>query len=144
MRQQKQTEEAGSISGKKLRKGTYYKFLIVALDKNRKVISASSMIHVATKGGKVGNYKSMTVSKSVITKARNLRKGRTLKLNARAIAQSRRLPVKRHAGLKFGTTNKNIAVVNKYGTITAKKKGSCYVYVYAQSGVYKTVKVVVR
>ena len=34
-----------------------------------------------------------------------------------------------------------MAVVSKKGIITAKKKGKCSVYVYAQNGVYKKIKI---
>lgn len=133
-----------SISGKNLKKGTYYKFIIVALDKNGKVVSTSRLIHVATKGGKAGNHKSVTVSKSIITKAQKLKKGKTLKLNARAVALSTKQPVKKHAALRYESTNKSIATVSKNGTVTAKKKGTCYIFAYAQNGIFRKIKVVVR
>ena len=79
------------VAGKKVAKGTYYKFLVVALDKDNKVVSASKTIHAATKGGKAGNHKSVSVSKTVIEKAKKLKKGKTLKLGAKAVAQSKKL-----------------------------------------------------
>ncbi len=72
------------IAGKKVKKGTYYKFIIVALDKNNNVVSTSKIVHVATKGGKVGNHKSVTVKKTVLKKAKKLKKGKSLKLKAKA------------------------------------------------------------
>ena len=45
------------ICGKKLKKGKYYKFIVIAIDKNNKVVSTSKTVHVATKGGKVTNDK---------------------------------------------------------------------------------------
>jgi hypothetical protein len=133
-----------TLSIKRLKKGTYYKFMIVAIDGNDNVLSVSRMIHAATKGGKFGNHKSMTVSKSVAARAKKLKKGRTLKLNARTAAQSKKLKVKKHVGLRYESTNSKIATVSKSGKITAKKKGTCYVYAYAQDGVYKKVKVTVK
>ena len=47
-------------------------------------------------------------------------------------------------GLKYASTNPKIAKVNSKGTITAVSKGTCYVYVYAQNGVYKKIKVTVK
>ena len=132
------------VAGKKLRKGTYYKFIIVAIDKNNKVVSTSKIIHVATKGGKVGNYKSVTVSKSVINKAKKLKAGKSLKLKAKAVRQSGKLKVKKHRGLEYVSSNKNVATVTKKGVIKAISKGTCDVYVYAQNGVYKKIKVVVK
>ena len=43
--------------------------------------------------------------------------------------------------LKKGTYYKYMAVVSGKGVITAKKKGICSVYVYAQNGVYKKIKI---
>ena len=37
--------------------------------------------------------------------------------------------------------NVNIAAVSKNGKVTAVKKGTCSIYVYAQNGVYKKIKV---
>ncbi len=128
-------------AGKKLKKGTYYKFIIVAVDKNGKVISTAKTIHVTTKGGKNGNYKGVT------TAAKNdkvsLKKGATFKLKAKAVAQSAKLTVKQHRSLRYESSNKKIATVNSKGKITAKKKGTCYIYVYAQSGAFKKIKVTV-
>ena len=140
----KNTKTFKKVAGKKLKKGTYYKFIIVALDKNNNVVSTSKLIHVATKGGKVGNHKSVRVSKSVIAKAKKLKKGKTLKLNAKAVAQSKKLTIKKHVKLRYESSNKKIATVTKKGKIKAKKKGSCYIYAYAQNGVFKRVKVVVK
>ncbi len=139
------TSAGKSYNVKKLKKGTYYKYQIIALDKYGNQLSKSCMIHVATKGGKVGNHKKVAVTKSVLTKAQNLKKGKTLNLKAKAVVQSKKLSVKKHATvLRYQTTNKNIATVSGKGVITAKGKGTCYVYAYAQSGVYKTIKVVVK
>lgn len=129
-------------AGKKLKKGTYYKFIVVAVDKNGKVISTSKTIHAATKGGKVGNYKSVTTAakKNKVT----LKVGKTFKLKAKAVAQSKKLKVKKHRAIKYESSDKSIATVNSKGKITAKKKGTCYVYVYAQSGTFKKIKVTVK
>lgn len=133
-----------SIGSAKLRKGTYYKFIIVAIDKDAKVVSTSKLIHVAAKGSKEGNHKSVTISKSVAAKAKKLKKGKTLKLNARTVAQSKKLRVKKHTGLRYESTNNNIATVSRSGKITAKAKGVCYIYAYAQDGVYRKIKVKVK
>ena len=132
------------VAGKKVKKGTYYKFLVVALDKDNKVVSASVTIHAATKGGKVGNHKSVSVSKTVIKKAKSLKKGETLKLGAKTAVQSKKLKVKQHRGLKYEITDTKTATVSKNGVIKGKKKGSCYVYIYAQNGVSKKLKVIVK
>ena len=130
------------VLGKKVKKGTYYKFMVIAYDKNNKVVSASKIIHVATKGGKVGNIGKIT------TKAKkdkvSVKKSKTFKLGARQIAASKKLNVKKHRALKYESSNKKIVTVSNKGVIKGKKKGTCYVYVYAQNGVFKKIKVTVK
>ena len=138
------TKKVKKVNKKAVKKGKYYKFIIVALDKDNNVLSTSKVIHVATKGGKVGNHKSVTVSKKVLNSAKALKKGSSLKIGAKAVAESKKLPVKKHVALRYESSNKKIATVSKKGTIKAKKKGTCYVYVFAQDGVYKKIKVVVK
>ena len=132
------------INTQNLAKGTYYKFLITALDRNNTVVSTSKVIHVATKGGKVGNHKKVTVKKSVIKKAKKLKVGKSLKLKAKAVPQSKKLKVKKHRPVLYESTDNNVATVSKKGVVKAKNKGTCYVYAYAQNGVFKTIKVVVK
>lgn len=129
---------------RKLKKGKYYKFMVVALDKNNKVVSSSNVVHVATKGGKIGNHKSVKVTKKVVANAGKLKTGKSLKLNAKAVAASKRLKVKKHRALKYESGNPKIATVSKKGIVKAKKKGTCYVYAYAQNGVFTKVKVTVN
>lgn len=129
-----------SFTKKGLKKGVYFKFLIVALDKNNKVIASSKSVHIATKGGKVGNDKTVKVNKSKIT----LKAKKTFKLKGKEVPQSKKLKVKRHRPLRYESSNKKVAKVNGKGKITAKKKGTAYIYVYAQNGFYKKVKVTVK
>lgn len=138
------TKTIRKIAGKKLKQGTNYKFIVVAIDKNKKVVSISKLIHVAAKSKKIGNYKSVKIKKATLKKAINLKKNKSLKLGAKVVLQSKKLKVKKHIGLRYESTNKKIATISKNGVIKAKKKGTCYVYAYAQNGVFKKVKVVVK
>ncbi|MBQ5441123.1 MAG: Ig-like domain-containing protein [Firmicutes bacterium] len=138
------TKVIKKVKGAKLKKNTYYKFLIVALNKNNKVVSTSRMIHVATKGGKYTNYKKISVDKEKITKAKNLKKGKSLKLEAKQIKVTKSLKARKHVAIRYESSNKKIATVTTKGVIKAKAKGTCYVYIYAQNGVYKRIKVVVK
>jgi hypothetical protein len=142
-------KKIATVTGKtrtiqKLKKGKYYKYIIVALDKDNMVVTTSKLIHVATKGGKVGNNKSIQVKKSVLTKAKKLKAGKSLKVNAKAVPQSKKLKVQKHVAVRYESTDTSIASVSKKGVIKAKKKGTCNVYAYAQNGVFKKVKVVVK
>lgn len=129
------------LSGKKLKKGTYYKFMVAALDENGSVISVSRIIHAATKGGKVGNDRKVTTR----AKARkvSVKKGKSFRLGAKTVAFSKTLKVKKHVGIRFETSNPAVAAVTKKGVVKAKGKGSCYVYVYAQDGVFARIRITV-
>ena len=144
----KQTTKTGTsykvtkVNKKKLKKGTYYKFIVMAVNSKGKVISTSKIVHACTKGGKVGN------DKKVKTKAKknkvSVKKGKSFKLGAKPVAASKLLKVKRHRGISYESTNKKIAIVTSKGVIKGKKKGSCYVYAYAQNGVFAKIKVTVK
>ncbi len=125
---------------KKLKKGTYYKYLVVAVDGSDRVVALSKTIHVATKGGKVGNPKKVNVNKSTVT----LKKGKTTKIKAKVAAQSSSMKVKKHRAIAYESSNANIATVTKKGVIKAKAKGTCFVYAYAQNGVCKKIRVRVK
>ena len=133
-----------TITRSNLAKGTYYKYIAVALDKNNMVVSTSKLIHVATKGGKVGNHKSVKVAKAVTKKAKALKVGKSLKLKAKAVPQSKKLKVKKHVAVRYESTNPSIATVSSKGTVKARSKGTCYVYAYAQNGVFKRIKITVK
>ena len=126
-----------TFTNKKLKKGTYYKYMVVALNEKGEVVAISKLIHVATKGGKVGNCKKLKVNKSKV----NLKQGKKFKLKVKQIAESKKVKLKKHRKIAFESDNQDVAVVSKKGIITAKKKGKCSVYVYAQNGVYKKIKI---
>ena len=130
------------INDKKLKKGTYYKFILVAIDGNNKVVSTSKTIYAATSGGKNGNYKKITTKakKDKVT----LKIGKTFKLGAKQVASSKKLKVKKKRAVSYETGNAKVATVSAKGVIKAVGKGSCYIYVYAQNGVYKRIKVTVK
>ncbi|MBT9698495.1 Ig-like domain-containing protein, partial [Eubacterium ventriosum] len=131
------TVHSKTFTDKKLRKGTYYKYMVVALNEKGEVVAISKLIHVATKGGKVGNCKKLKVNKSKV----NLKQGKKFKLKVKQIAESKKVKLKKHRKIAFESDNQDVAVVSKKGIITAKKKGKCSVYVYAQNGVYKKIKI---
>ncbi len=128
-----------SYTHKKLKKGTYYKYLVVAV-KGSKALATSKTIHVTTKGGKYGNDKSVSLNKTKVT----LKKGKTFKLKAKAVAQSKKLKVKKHRSIKYESSNPAVATVSSKGVIKAKAKGTCKIYAYAQNGVYKAITVKVK
>ena len=135
---------ATQAAGAAIQKGTYYKFMMIAADSNGRVVSTSKTVHAATKGGKIGNHKKVTVKKSVTKKAKKLKKGKTLKLKAKAVPQAKKLKVRKHRGIKYETSNPAVAQVNGKGTVKGVGKGTCYIYAYAQNGTSAKVKVTVK
>ena len=130
-----------SYTQKKLKKGTYYKYNIVAFKNinGAKVTTAvSKKIHATTLGGKYGVAKAVKVNKTKAT----VKKGKTFKIKASEIKKDKK--IRRHRAICYESSNTKIATVNSKGKIKAKKKGKCTIYVYAQNGVYKTVKVTVK
>ena len=130
------------VAGAKLKKGTHYKFLLVALDKNNKVISVSKTVHAATAGGKAGNDKKITTKAKKNKVALKVKK--TFKLGAKAVPASKKLKVQKHRALSYESSDPKVASVDKKGVIKGVKKGKCQVYVYAQNGVCAVIKVTVK
>ena len=124
---------------KKLKKGTYYKYLIVAV-KDGKAITTSKTIHAATTGGKVGNYKSVNVDETSLS----VKIGEKAKISAYAVPGSTKVTVKRHRSIAYESSNTNIATVSQKGVVKGIYIGTCYIYVYAQNGVSAKVKVTVK
>ena len=134
----------------KLAKGKYYKFVVTALDKNEKVVSTSRMIHVATKGNKKsGNAASVQISvkengtyckkDSVVLKA-----GGKVRMKAAAVKASGDVSIRKHAVMRFASSDESVATVSPDGVIHAVKKGTCRIYAYAQNGAAKSIKVKVQ
>ena len=76
---------------------------------------------------------------------KTLKAGKTFTIKAKPTPASTKLKVKRHRSLRFESSKPSVATVNATtGKITAKKKGSCTIYVYAQSGAFAKVRVTVK
>ncbi|MBR2547138.1 MAG: immune inhibitor A [Eubacterium sp.] len=132
------------VSGKKLKKGTYYKFIAVAVTNTGNVVSTSKQIHVSTRGSKKkSNNTGVYVSSKIVKKAAKLKKGKTLSLKAKA-KTARGCRVSKHVGLRYESTAKSVVKVLAGGKIKAVGEGTCYVYAYAQNGSYKKIKVKVK
>lgn len=125
---------------KKLKKATYYKFIVVALDSNNNVVTTSKLVHAATTGGKVGNCKKVTTKGG--TKV-TVKSGKTYKLNGKAVKGT--LKIKKHrTAVCYESSDTSVATVTSKGVIKGVKKGTCYIYAYAQNGTYKKIKVTIK
>ena len=61
-----------------------------------------------------------------------------------SVKDSGKVNVHKSRALIYESSNPKVAKVNKNGKVTAVAKGSCYVYIYAQNGIYTRVKVNVK
>ena len=134
--------------GTKLKKGTPYKFIVVAyktVKGTQQVIAKSKAVYVATTGGKVTNVKKVTAKSGKKTvKKLSLKRKKKATLKATVTRQSKKLKLASYRKIRYESSNKKIATVTAKGKVTAKKKGSCYIYVYSQSGVYAKIKLTVK
>ncbi|MBR1741171.1 MAG: Ig-like domain-containing protein, partial [Lachnospiraceae bacterium] len=76
-----------------------------------------------------------------------LNKGKKAQIKAKTVLEypKRKQLSDAHAKeFRYATTDKSIATVSKTGKITAKKKGSCIIYVYARNGLAKKIKITVK
>lgn len=134
------------ISGKKLKKGTYYKFLVLAADANGNVLATSKTVHVATKGGKVTNAKKITIKNASKAKKalKKLKVGKSYTIKVTQTKASKKLTLRKHRAVKYESTNSSIAKVSSKGKIKGVAKGTCTIYAYAQDGVKTSIKVTVK
>lgn len=130
-----------SYTVKKLKKGTYYKFIVVAYKNTaeaEKVITTAKSIHAATSGGLKGNPISLKVKKSKL----KLKTGKTAKIKA-SYKKNKKVSV-HIAKFRYESSNEKVATVDKKGKVKAVGNGTCKIYVFTQNGICKTVKVTVK
>ena len=131
------------LNAKKLKAGTYYKFMIVAyktIDGKDYVISKSKVAHAATTGSaKYGNPKKLKVNATKLS----IKKGKKKTIKAKLTLTKAKM--KKHiAKFRYESEDPSIAAVTKKGSVKGIKAGKTYIYVYAQNGVYKRIKVTVK
>lgn len=129
-----------------LKKGSTYKYYVQAyklVGGEKVVIAKSVVIHgvCAKENSKARNATKVKVEKTKVT----LKTGKTEKIKATIKTQKgKKLLYEGHCQkYRYVTSNKKVAVV-KNGTITAKKAGSCSIYVIATNGKYTKIKVIVQ
>ena len=133
---------------KDLKKGTYYKYVVKAyrLVNGKKVVTDTSIsVHAVTGGGKYGNAKAVSVTQ--IGNKRNVSKitlkmGKTAQIKAKEVKKDKKIA--RHRKLCYESSNTKVATVTLDGLIRATGKGTCTIWVYAQNGVYKALKITVK
>ncbi len=136
------------INGKKLNLKKNYKIFVVAYKNvvgKKKRLAKSIVAHiVGAKNTRYSNPKELTITSDTDV---TLEKGKTSKIKARVIlanAKRKSLSDAYAPMFRYASSDKKIATVDKKGKITAKKKGSCLIWVYAKNGYAKKVKVTVK
>ncbi len=95
------------------------------------------------KNKKYTNVKSVRVKKGSFT----LAKGKSAQIRATAVKEKKNrklLPAKYGKTISYSSSAPSVAVVSAKGKVTAKKKGTCNIFVTAVNGVSKKVKVKVK
>lgn len=142
-------------AGAKLKKGVYYKFIVIAVDSGNNVISSSKIVHVSTAGNKkAANPKKVVVKAKVNAKGKKIKKakalsktvikkGKTVALKS-SFTKAKKTKVKKHAGIRYESSNPAVASVSSKGKIKGLKKGKAVIYAFAQNGINKKVKITVK
>jgi uncharacterized repeat protein (TIGR02543 family) len=131
-----------------LKKGTIYKYKVRAytMKDGKKVYIASSLSSHAVAGGYSKKYtdaKRITAAKKSLTLEAG-KKGR-VKASQTKLKKGRRFLKTSHAALlRCRSTDKSVATVSRSGKVTAKKAGTCRIYIYAQNGMWTSTKITVK
>jgi|GEM_PF-3014125 len=132
-----------SYTVKNLKKGTYYKYQVKAyqvINKEQVIIMTSKVIHSTTKSKTYANPTKVTMNAATVT----LTAGKSKTITGQVVLPKGKKQKNHTAVIRYESSNKAIATVNSKGKITAKAKGTSYVYAYAQNGVFQKIKVVVK
>lgn len=136
------------LNGKKLNLKKNYKVYVVAykkVDGVDKVLGRTVTAHVVgRKNVKFSNPKKLTITSK--TKV-SLKTGKTTKVKAKVtlVSPKRKSLSDGHAPLlRFASSNKKVATVDKTGKVKGIGKGTCVIYVYAKNGYTKKVKITVK
>jgi hypothetical protein len=135
------------LNGSKLNLKKNVKVYVVAYrkvnGKETKLARSITAHIVGTKNTKYTNVKKIKLSKSKYTLKVN--KTATIKAKIVLVDKKKKQLSDSHAPeFRYASSNTKVATVNKSGKITAVKKGTCYIYVYAKNGYAKKVKVTVK
>ena len=122
-----------------------YKYFTVAYKtvKGKKVyLGKTNVVHVAMVNAAKTNAVSITVNKKTVA----LAKGKTFKIVKTVKLEDPKKKQLNHL-LKnelYRTSNSKVATVSTAGVIKGVGKGTCYVYAFADNGVYAKIKVTVK
>ncbi|MGB4657677.1 MAG: Ig-like domain-containing protein, partial [Mobilitalea sp.] len=132
-----------SYSNKGLKKAKYYKYYVQAyriINGKKVVIATSKVIHSVTTSKTYANPTKVVSDTSAVI----LTVGTSQKVTCKVVLPSSKKMDNHASVLRYETTNKAIATVTQSGKIKAVSEGTCYIYAYAQNGVYTKIIVTVK
>ena len=139
------------LNGKAINTKKNIKLYVVAYRKvngKYKKITRSITAHIVGSGSKkYSNVKGINVESTKITLSLddNTAAPSSYTLNPVAVLKDSSKKMLLHtAEFRYVSSKSSVATVGKDGTITAKGIGTCYIYVYAQNGYAKRIKVTVK
>ncbi|MCR5281946.1 MAG: Ig-like domain-containing protein [Lachnospiraceae bacterium] len=126
---------------KKLKSGTYYKYIVVAYqntDAGEVALYTSTSVHAATSGGRKNNPLGIRLKNNKL----KVKKKKAAKIRGTIKKKGK---VQFHiAMLRYESLNTKIATVNKKGKVKGRKKGKTSILVYTQNGIWKKVPVTIK
>lgn len=136
------------LNNKKLNLKRHYKIEVQAykIVNGKKVDYGKSIsAHVV---GRMNSKETNTKGMKLESKSKlSLLEGKSSQIKVRTSlvdSKKKQIPSSHVKKLRFKTSDKSIATVDAKGKITARKPGSCNIYVYAPNGLAKTIKVTVE
>ena len=128
---------------KKLKKGNYYKYKVVAYKNvkgKKQTLVTSKEAHTVTHDGKTTAVKAVKVNKTSVS----VKKGKTFQIKASETKENKKKKIAHHRDICYESSNTKVATVEKNGKVKGVKKGTATIFVYSETGSYKTVKVTVK
>jgi hypothetical protein len=128
---------------KKLQQATYYKYQVMAykvIDGEKVIFMTSKVVHSITESKSYSNPTKVTSDTASV----KLEVGKSQTVTCQVVLPKGKKLKEHTAVIRYESSNKAIATVNNKGEIIAQAKGTCYVYAYAQNGIYKKIKVTVE
>jgi hypothetical protein len=132
-----------SYNHKGLKKAKYYKYYVQAykiVNGKKVVIATSRVIHSITTSKTYANPTKVVSDTSAVI----ISVGTSKEVTCKVILPDSKKIDNHTSVIRYETTNKEIATVSKSGRIKAMSKGTCYIFAYAQNGVYIKIKVTIK
>ena len=118
----------------------YFVVAYKMVDGKKVYIARSNYLHVAMLDNKQINAKSVSANKTDVV----LTKKQIFTIQAKIKLENGKKLLLHTVEYRYYTSNAKVAKVSSDGVITAKGAGSCTIYVLANNGAYKKIKVTVK